>query len=202
LQPFSALRILDIEFPDSFRHAYPGPRFGVAGTRRLSGVAGRPLIGTIVKPSVGLSPDETARFVEQLAAGGIPTLLRMINCRPYAFNLTGEVEHMVRRHDIGHMHGNGLRNKFHEPDESVLRPARTCLTPMVEGHGRGCEVKPVFSSGQTIRQAPDTWKGLGGADRIYAAGGGLMAHPGGVAAGATYARSYREPRQALENYAL
>ena len=45
---------------DAFADAYPGPQFGVEGTRRLSGVEGRPLIGTIIKPSVGLSPEETA----------------------------------------------------------------------------------------------------------------------------------------------
>ena len=45
---------------DAFAAAYPGPKFGVAGTRRLAGVSGRPLIGTIIKPSVGFGPEETA----------------------------------------------------------------------------------------------------------------------------------------------
>jgi len=71
LQQFSALRLLDITLPDCFRAAYPGPQFGVGGTRRLSGVETGPLIGTIVKPSVGLSPEQTASLVDELAAGGI-----------------------------------------------------------------------------------------------------------------------------------
>ena len=51
----SGLRLLDIRMPPAFAAAYPGPRFGIAGTRRLAGRrrAG-PLIGTIIKPSVGL----------------------------------------------------------------------------------------------------------------------------------------------------
>ncbi len=34
-------------------------------------MASGPLIGTIVKPSVGLSPEETAELVRQLVDGGI-----------------------------------------------------------------------------------------------------------------------------------
>jgi ribulose-bisphosphate carboxylase large chain len=61
LHAFSGLRITDIRLPPAFAAAYPGPRFGVAGTRRLTGVADGPLIGTIVKPSVGLSPEGDGR---------------------------------------------------------------------------------------------------------------------------------------------
>jgi ribulose-bisphosphate carboxylase large chain len=42
---------------------------------------------------------------------------------------------------------------------------------------------PVFSSGQTGLQARDTYVGLGCADLIYTAGGGIFGHPGGVSAG-------------------
>jgi len=116
-----------------------------------------------------------------------------------------------------HMHVNGIRNKFCEPDESVLESARECLTPMFTGEGRGCEVMPVFSSGQTVRQAPDTWRGLGSPDLVFAAGGGLVAHPDGVAAGVRamrqaweaamsdvaldeFAKTHAELRRALEKY--
>ncbi len=65
---------------------------------------------------------------------------------------------------VDHMHVNGLRNKFCEPDESVIASARECLTPMFPTPGRGCEVMPVFSSGQSARQAPDTYRALGTTD--------------------------------------
>jgi ribulose-bisphosphate carboxylase large chain len=42
---------------------------------------------------------------------------------------------------------------------------------------------PVFSSGQSARQAPDTFRALGSTDLIYACGGGILGHPMGVAAG-------------------
>ena len=74
---------------------------------------------------------------------------------------------------------NGLRNKFWEPDESVLGSARDLLQP-VNG---GPPVMPVFSSAQSADQAADTWAALGSADLMYVCGGGIMAHPSGVAAG-------------------
>src|SRR5580658_1652800 len=42
LKPFSGLKLLDITFPAEFLEAYQGPQFGVAGTRKLCGVYGRP----------------------------------------------------------------------------------------------------------------------------------------------------------------
>ena len=58
--------------------------------------------------------------------------------------------------------------------------------------GRGCEIMPVFSSGQSARQAPDTYRALGSTDLIFACGGGIMGHPGGIEAGV------RSIRQAWE----
>ena len=71
LSQFSGLRILDMRLPRRFAAAYPGPAFGIDGTRRLAGVRGRPLIGTIVKPSVGFTPEQTADLVDELCAAGI-----------------------------------------------------------------------------------------------------------------------------------
>ena len=67
----------------------------------------------------------------------------------YAFNVTGEIDEMKRRHDL------------------------------VASYGGNC----MFSSGQWAGQAFDTYSALGSADLIHAAGGGIMAHPGGIAAG-------------------
>jgi ribulose-bisphosphate carboxylase large chain len=48
------LRLQDIVFPKSMIHEFKGPKFGLPGIRELIGVNDRPLIGTIVKPKVGL----------------------------------------------------------------------------------------------------------------------------------------------------
>jgi ribulose-bisphosphate carboxylase large chain len=274
LKPVTGLRLLDVRLPPEFGASYPGPRFGVAGTRQLAGVDGRPLIGTIIKPSVGLGPKETADLVNGLCRAGIDFIkddelqsdgpacpfdrrveevMRVINDHAqhsgtkvmYAFNLTGDLDQMRRRHDtllkhgatclmasinsIGlvgmielarfsqlpihahrngwgylsrhpllgwsyiawqkiwrlagadHMHVNGVGNKFAESDESCIASARACLTPLFSD--KPCTVMPVFSSAQSALQAPATYQGLGSADLIVTAGGGIMAHPLGTAAG-------------------
>jgi ribulose-bisphosphate carboxylase large chain len=286
LKAFSGMRLLDVKLPREFLSAYRGPQFGIAGTRKLTNVHGRPLIGTIIKPSVGLTPGATAEQVRVLAEAGIDfikddelqsdgpncpfkdriaAVLRVLNAHAdrtgkkvmYAANITGEIDEMRERHDqvvreggtcvmvsmnsiglpalkvlrehaqvpihghrngwgllgrspaiglsfvafqkfwrlagIDHTHVNGLRNKFCEDDESVIASAKECLTPMFDVPGRGCEIMPVFSSGQTALQAPDTYRALGSIDLIHAAGGGIMGHPNGVAAGV---RSLREAWEA------
>ena len=283
LGQFSGLRLLDVELPKPFAEAYPGPQFGIEGTRRLAGVFKRPLIGTIIKPSVGLSPEETASLVDTLVDAGVdfikddeliaspaystieartnavmPVIKRHADRTGrkvmYAFNITGDLDEMRRRHDtvlaaggtcvmislnsvglagvielrkqcqlpihahrngwgasarhpqlgfsyvawqkfwrlagVDHMHVNGLRNKFCEPDDSVIEAARACLTPMLGGY----TVMPVFSSGQWAGQAPDTYAALQSVDLMYLAGGGIIGHPDGPAAGALSLRQAWEGR--------
>jgi ribulose-bisphosphate carboxylase large chain len=311
LKPFSGLKLLDVTLPREFLDRYQGPQFGVSGTRKLSNVYNRPLIGTIIKPSVGLSPEATAQLVDTLASGGIDFIkddelqadgphcpfderfrrvmdvierhaARLGRKVMYACNITGEIDEMLRRHDtvlkaggtcvmvslnsiglpalvalrrhsqlpihghrngwgiygrspavgmsyiayqkfwrlagVDHMHVNGLRNKFCEDDASVIASARECLTPMFAEPGRGCEIMPVFSSGQSAGQAPDTYRALGSTDLIFACGGGLVGHPGGIAAGVhslqqawqaavagipleRFAQDHGELRQALAKFA-
>ena len=308
LREVSGLRLLDVHLPAAFTAAQPGPQFGIGGTRALTGIAGRPLIGTIIKPSVGLSPEDTAALVAELCQGGIdfikddelqadgphcPFAARvravMAVVRDHAertgrkvmvaFNLTGEVDEMRARHDLvraedgtcvmvslnsvglsgmlalrrhaelclhahrngwgalsrhpwlgwsyvawqklwrlagaDHLHVNGIGNKFCEDDDSVIASAKACLTPLAPE--TPCLAMPVFSSGQSARQVEATWQRLGSANLIHAAGGGIMAHPGGIAAGVaslrqaweaamagipaeTYARDHRELREALARY--
>jgi len=305
LKHVAKLRLLDIELPDEFAAAYPGPAFGIAGTRTLAGVDTGPLVGTIIKPSVGLSADGTTEFVDQLCAAGVDFIkddelqadgpscpfderarkvMDVINRHAdrsgkkvmYAFNLTGELDEMKRRHDLvlslggtltmlslnsvgltgfnafrkhaqlpihahrngwgylkdgwsyiayqklwrlagaDQMHVNGLANKFQETDDSVIASARECFIPLFKH--KPCTVMPVFSSGQTVNQAPGTWTALQSTDLIYLAGGGLFAHPGGIAAGVAAlrqsweaamnniplqvaAKTHRELREALEKFA-
>jgi ribulose-bisphosphate carboxylase large chain len=72
LSQFSGLRLQDFDVPDSFADHFDGPRFGVSGTRRVTDVPeSRPLVGTIVKPSVGLTPEATADLVARLAEAGV-----------------------------------------------------------------------------------------------------------------------------------
>ena len=71
IKGFSGIRVVGLRLPQSFAAAHPGPQFGIAGSRRLTGVYGRPIIGGIVKPALGLHPSETAALVRELIEAGI-----------------------------------------------------------------------------------------------------------------------------------
>jgi ribulose-bisphosphate carboxylase large chain len=85
-----------------------------------------------------------------------------------------------------HLHVNGLGNKFSESDADVARAAAAVLRPMWSHAPMA--VMPVFSSGQTGLVAAATYAVTGSTDLIFAAGGGIFGHPGGVAAGVTAMR--------------
>ncbi len=128
LREFSGVKLVDLEFPETYVKAFPGPRFGIAGTRELSGVRGRPLIGTIIKPSIGLSPEETANLVALLAEAKIDfikddelmanpphspfdqrvdAVMKVLNAHAdrtgkkvmYAFNISDEIDAMLRHYE-------------------------------------------------------------------------------------------------------
>ncbi len=66
IKGMTGIRVVDMKLPEAFKNAHPGPQFGIAGSRRLTGVEKRPIIGTIVKPALGLRPHETAELVGEL----------------------------------------------------------------------------------------------------------------------------------------
>ncbi|OYU50427.1 MAG: ribulose 1,5-bisphosphate carboxylase [Rhizobiales bacterium PAR1] len=67
----TGLRLDELILPAAYRKGYLMPKQGIAGTRRLTGVAQGPLLGTIIKPNVGLSSEATADLVAQLCDAGL-----------------------------------------------------------------------------------------------------------------------------------
>jgi ribulose-bisphosphate carboxylase large chain len=269
---FTGLKLMDIELPASFGNQYSGPAFGIEGCRELTGVNDRPLIGTIIKPSIGLSVQQTADMVKTLAEAGIDfikddellsssansafnyrvdAVMKVINTHAdktgkkvmYAFNISGETDEMLQRYEkiinsggtcamvsinsvglsatkkicdqkqlaihahrngwgmltrhpllgidfkayqkiwrlagVDQLHVNGIQNKFWESDDSVVSSIEACLKPMYNHKA----VLPVVSSGQWGGQAFETYRRTKTVDLLYMAGGGIMAHPMGAAAG-------------------
>jgi ribulose-bisphosphate carboxylase large chain len=86
---------------------------------------------------------------------------------------------------VDHLHVNGVRSKFWEPDDSVIASAKSCQASFA-----GVQpVMPVFSSGQWAGQAPDLFQKLGSTDLMHLAGGGILGHPDGIAAGVASMRA-------------
>ncbi|MEP6676501.1 MAG: ribulose-bisphosphate carboxylase large subunit family protein [Ferruginibacter sp.] len=272
IKQFTGLKLMDIDFPENYVQHFKGPAFGIEGCRKLTDVYNRPLIGTIIKPSVGLTPEDTAAMVKILAEAGIDfikddellsasansqfdervdAVMKVINEHAshsgkkimYAFNISGDMDEMLQRykkiikaggtcamislnsvglsatkkicdqHELaihGHRNGwgmlnrhpllgidfrayqklwrltgvdqihvNGINNKFWETDDSVVNSINSCLESMSEQE----RPLPVVSSGQWGGQAPETFRRTKTIDLLYMAGGGIMAHPMGAAAG-------------------
>jgi len=279
LAQFTGLKLMDLQVPPAYAAQYRGPKFGIAGCRELTGVQQRPLIGTIIKPSIGLTPQQTAELVQTLVEAGIDfikddellanpvhspfdervdVVMRCINEHAqrtgkqvmYAFNISDELDAMQRHYDkvvaaggtcamisvnsvglagtkklcdqgalaihghrngwgmlnrhpllgiefaayqklwrlagVDQLHVNGIANKFWESDDSVVRSIEACLQPQPGGQA----VLPVVSSGQWGGQAPETYRRTRTVDLLYMAGGGIMAHPRGPAAGVRSLRQW------------
>jgi ribulose-bisphosphate carboxylase large chain len=74
LGSLTGVRLLDVRLPSELLRTSPLPPHGVEGTRRLVGVDDRPLFGTIIKPSVGLDPSQTAAMALAAASAGLDFL--------------------------------------------------------------------------------------------------------------------------------
>jgi len=281
LSQFSGLKLMDLDLPPAFVGHFRGPKFGVAGCRELCGVRERPFIGTIIKPSIGLTPEATAAMVKTLADAGIDfikddelmadpphspfdarvgAVMRVLNAHAdrtgkkvmYAFNISDELDAMQRHYEkivasggtcamislnsvglsgakkicdqgflavhghrngwgmlnrhpllgiefaayqqlwrlagVDQIHVNGIANKFWENDDSVVRSMTACRQPL----GTSQPMLPVVSSGQWGGQAPETYRRTQTVDLLYMAGGGILAHPDGPAAGVRSLRKWWE----------
>lgn len=276
----TGMRLERIALPASYRQQFDFPRYGIAGTREATGVREGALVGTILKPNVGMSAAETAALVARLCAAGVdfikddevcanpvhaPLAQRvpavMAAVREHrartgkqvmvAFNITDETDAMrrhadlvtreggncvmvslnwcgfsavqtLRRHTdlaihahrngygaisrdpmlgmgfqayqtlwrlagVDHMHVHGLQGKFAQADEEVIESAHDCYAPLAvdaaEQDIARDQVMPAFSSGQWAGTVPATWRAVGRDDLLFMAGGGILAHPDGPAAG-------------------
>jgi ribulose-bisphosphate carboxylase large chain len=126
---FTGLKLMDFEVPDSFATHFKGPNFGIKGSKLSCGVNDRPMIGTIIKPSIGMSVEETATLVKSLIDAGIDfikddelmgsaanspfdervkAIMKVIRDNEqktgkkvmYAFNISDEIDEMQRKYDL------------------------------------------------------------------------------------------------------
>jgi len=67
----TGLRLESVTLPATYRARFQLPRHGVKGTRSLVGRQDGALIGSIIKPNVGLSADDTAALVGRLCTAGV-----------------------------------------------------------------------------------------------------------------------------------
>lgn len=71
LGSLNGVRLEDVTFPKDIISQFKGPKFGAEGIRKALGRPEKPLVGTIVKPKIGLSPERTAEYVYEAGSGGL-----------------------------------------------------------------------------------------------------------------------------------
>jgi ribulose-bisphosphate carboxylase large chain len=86
LKALKNLRLLDIEFPKALLDSFKGPAFGIAGIRSLLGVPKRPLVGTIIKPKLGLNTPDHAQVAYDAWSGGCDVVKDDENLSSQRFN--------------------------------------------------------------------------------------------------------------------
>ncbi len=71
LDSLDGVRLVDVKIPSKIIEDYPGPQQGLKGLRQILDRPERPLVGTIVKPKIGLPPKEFAEYVYEAGRGGL-----------------------------------------------------------------------------------------------------------------------------------
>jgi ribulose-bisphosphate carboxylase large chain len=86
LKALRNLRLFDIEFPKQLTDGFKGPAFGIAGIRKLLKVPKRPLVGTIIKPKLGLETKDHAKVAYDAWLGGCDIVKDDENLSSQTFN--------------------------------------------------------------------------------------------------------------------
>ena len=129
LRTLKNLRFDDVFFPDRLVKTFKGPKYGVNGIRKLLKIYDRPLVGTIIKPKLGLKTKDHAEVAYEAWVGGCdivkddenlssqkfnPFEKRLVQTlekrdkaeektgekKVYMINVTAETEEMVRRAEL------------------------------------------------------------------------------------------------------
>jgi len=86
LRTLMNLRLDDVFFPDRLVRSFKGPKYGVEGIRKLIKVFDRPLVGTIIKPKLGLKTEDHAKVAYEAWSGGCDIVKDDENLSSQRFN--------------------------------------------------------------------------------------------------------------------
>jgi len=152
----TGLRLESVRIPTAYRAQFDTPRHGVDGTRRLTGVAEGALVGSIIKPNLGLSAEETGELVGRLCAAGLDFIKDDEICAnpahaPLAERVPAVMERVRRHQDRT---GKSVMVAFNITDET---DAMRRHADLVWREGGDCVMVSLnwcgFSAVQTLRRS-------------------------------------------------
>jgi ribulose-bisphosphate carboxylase large chain len=157
----------DIRIPEKMLKSFKGPQYGINGIRKIMKIPNRPLVGTIIKPKVGLDEKEHAKVAYSAWIGGCDIvkddenltsqnfnnfkkrfLLTIKECKKaeketgekklYLINCTAETEEMLRRIKFVETHGgNYIMLDILTLGWSALQTARNFTKLPIHAHRAG-----------------------------------------------------------------
>ncbi|OWT65683.1 ribulose 1,5-bisphosphate carboxylase [Candidimonas nitroreducens] len=156
LGELTGLRLESLRLPSAYRMRFDLPAQGVAGTRASIGAASGCLVGTIIKPNVGLSARQTAALVRELCEAGVDFIKDDEVCAdpvhaPLAERVPAVME-VIRAH--AERSGRHVMMAFNISDETdaMLRHAE-----LVQREGGSCVMASLnwcgFSAIQSLRRS-------------------------------------------------
>jgi len=84
------LRLEDIQIPRGILNSFKGPKYGIEGIRKMMKIKERPLVGTIVKPKLGLRTKDHADISYEAWRGGCDIVKDDENLSSQKFNVFEE----------------------------------------------------------------------------------------------------------------
>ncbi len=80
------LRLEDIKIPNNILNSFLGPKYGIEGIRKMIKIKKRPLIGTIIKPKLGLKTKDHAQVAYEAWVNGCDACKDDENLSSQTFN--------------------------------------------------------------------------------------------------------------------
>lgn len=150
------LKLIDISFPKSIIKGFQGPYLGIKGIRKIIKVKHRPLIGTIIKPKIGLNPKDHAKVAYQAWIGGCDIVKSDENLASQEFNdfreraaLTLKAKEIAER--------NTRENKIYFENITAETGEMIKRAKFVKSHGGKFVMLDILTSGfaalETLRNA-------------------------------------------------
>jgi ribulose-bisphosphate carboxylase large chain len=200
LSEMAGIRLVDIDFPAEFGAAYPAAPHGVAGTREAVGRPSGVMLGTIVKPNIGLAVDDYYRVVRDLGMAGLdfikddevnadcpPTPLRArvpaimaalgeveseTGRRPmYAVNISDDLDHMLESADyVAEAGGNCVMVNTALVGFPAVHAVRRRTGLVIHGHMAGAAAASRHPSLGIGYRAFQKFARLSGVDHLHVGG--------------------------------
>ncbi|HNV97380.1 MAG TPA: type III ribulose-bisphosphate carboxylase [bacterium] len=150
------LRLEDLSLSTKYINSFQGPYYGINGVRKLMNIYERPLIGSIIKPKVGLNSKQHAKLAYDVWISGVDVVKDDENLTDMSFNKFKDrvIEVMKLKNKAEKETGQKKIHVFNitAPMDIMLERAK-----FVKSHGGKCIMVDLVSVGldnvQVLRRA-------------------------------------------------